>query len=344
MTQQRAARSPRSTGGSGAAPAVQVLGAGSWGTTLAIHLARGKIPVRLWARGAEERERLAAERVNTKYLPGFPFPDFLQVLDEEDPGPTMTRVVAVPSHGVRDLVRVHSAASARTWILATKGLEEQTGLRMSQVLVEEGVPPEGAVVLAGPSLAREVAERQPTALLAACLDLERAREVQRLFSSDRFRVYTTTDVCGVELATALKNVVALAAGIAAGQSFGSNALGALLTRGLAEITRLGVSQGAVVETFRGLAGVGDLVTTCTSSLSRNRTLGEAIGRGETLEGALAAMTMVAEGVRTTRAAVALAHRFGIEVPIAEQVHRILFEGADVREALHELMTRPLKEE
>lgn len=328
----------------GSAPPIQILGAGSWGTTLAIHLARGKVPVRLWARDPEDRTRLARDRENTKYLPGFPFPDFLQVLDEDDPGPTMTRVVAAPSHAVRDLVRARGASSARTWILATKGLEEQTGLRMSQVLVEEGVPPEGAVVLAGPSLAREVAARQPTALLSACVDVERAREVQQLFSSDRFRVYTTTDVCGVEFATALKNVVALAAGIAAGQELGANALGALVTRGLAEITRLGVSQGACLETFRGLAGVGDLVTTCTSSLSRNHSLGEAIGRGETLEQALQAMTMVAEGVRTTRAAVQLARRVGVEVPIAEQVHRILFEDADVREALHELMTRPLKEE
>jgi glycerol-3-phosphate dehydrogenase (NAD(P)+) len=216
---------------------------------------------------------------------------------------------------------------------------------MSQVLREErAVGPDSLVTLAGPSLAREVAEGSPTALLAASTSEQAAARVQELFSTERFRVYRSLDPVGVELATSLKNGIALAAGISEGLGLGGNALGALLTRGLAEITRLGVALGADVETFLGLAGVGDLVTTCTSRLSRNHELGRLLASGLSLESALGRMSMVAEGVRTTRAAVALAKAKGVEVPILAQVERILFHGLDPAEAIDALMTRPLRAE
>jgi glycerol-3-phosphate dehydrogenase (NAD(P)+) len=253
-------------------------------------------------------------------------------------------VIAVPSHAVRGLVTEISGSNPAVWVVASKGLEERTCLRMSEVVAETAAAPAEVVVLAGPSLAREVALEKPTAVLAASQNPEEARIIQQRFATARFRVYRSEDPLGVELATSLKNVVALAAGIAAGLDLGANTLGALVTRGLAEITRLGLALGARLETFLGLAGVGDLVTTCSSPLSRNHTLGEALGRGQRLEDALRSMTMVAEGVRTAHAAVQLAERVGVEVPIASQVHRILAEGLDARAALDELMTRPLRSE
>jgi glycerol-3-phosphate dehydrogenase (NAD(P)+) len=281
------------------------------------------------------------------FLPGFAFLPTLQVIDEEgvpDPGDDPA-LLAVPSHALREVAAAIRTGYRGPWVIATKGLEEKTGLRMSEVLsASRGDEPGPMVVLAGPSLAAEVRGGKPAAILAASRDPEAARRVQEAFSTERFRVYTSGDVVGVELGTALKNVVALAAGILDGLDLGQNTRGALLTRGLAEIRRLGVGLGAQPETFLGLAGVGDLVTTCTSPLSRNHTLGEALGRGEKLESALARIGMVVEGVRTTKAAVALARRVGVELPIAEQVHRILFEGVSPDVALRELMTRPLKAE
>jgi glycerol-3-phosphate dehydrogenase (NAD(P)+) len=254
---------------------------------------------------------------------------------------TASVVVAVPSHVIRSVLASVPRASiaGRDWIIATKGLEEGTGLRMSEV-VREALPEARTAVLAGPSLAREVAAGQPTTVLSASDDAECAERVRMLFHDVAFRVYTNDDVVGVELGTALKNVIALAAGIAAGMGLGANAHGALLTRGLAETMRLGEALGARRETFLGLAGVGDLVTTCSSPLSRNRTLGERIGRGVPTAEAIASMTQVAEGVPTTRSAVQLARARGIEMPIAEQVHRVLFEGLDPHEALRALMERP----
>jgi glycerol-3-phosphate dehydrogenase (NAD(P)+) len=231
----------------------------------------------------------------------------------------------------------------RDWVIATKGLEEESGLRMSEVVTELR-PRATAAVLSGPSLAREVAAGQPTTVLCASADAACAARVREVFHGPTFRVYTSTDVIGVEVGCALKNVIALAAGIADGMDLGANAKGALLTRGLAEITRLGVAMGARRETFLGLAGVGDLVTTCSSPLSRNRSLGEAIGRGASPAQARAAMTQVAEGVPTTRSAVLMARRLGVEMPIAEQIHRVLFEGQDPKEALRELMRRPPRDE
>jgi len=328
-------------------PVVTILGTGAWGTALALVLCRKGIGVRMRAHEPAIADELQAERQNVNFLPGFLFPPELQVMYDMDAaldgdGPV---VLAVPSTVVRSVLRNVAAArvGGRDWIIATKGLEEGTGLRMSEV-VAESLPAAMTTVLAGPSLAREVAEGLPTTVLAASSDEGRATRVRDLFHDASFRVYTNTDVTGVELGTGLKNVIALAAGISDGMGLGSNARGAILTRGLAEIMRLGLALGARRETFLGLAGVGDLVTTCSSPLSRNRTLGEKIGRGTPIAEALASMTQVAEGVPTTRSAVRLSRQRGIEMPIAEQVHRVLFEGVDPRGALRALMMRPPRTE
>jgi glycerol-3-phosphate dehydrogenase (NAD(P)+) len=323
-----------------------IYGAGSWGTTLGLHLARREIQVALWDRDQAHLARLRDHRENRNYLPGFSFPDSIEVVYEKTAPRPRGRfaVIAVPSQGLRGLMESVAPDSHPTWVVATKGLEETTCRTMRQVIEEVRGATERIVILAGPSLAKEVAEEKPSAVLAASIDREAAEEVQRLFSTDRFRVYTSEDPLGVELGTSLKNVVALAAGIADGLELGQNARGALLTRGLAEIRRLGEALGARPETFLGLAGVGDLVTTCTSPLSRNHTLGEALGRGEPLRSAMDRIGMVVEGVHTARAACQLADRAGVEMPIARQVTRILFEGIHPAEALHELMTRPLRAE
>lgn len=331
----------------GAVIPITIYGAGSWGTTLAIHLARQGQAIALWARHPAHREQMMTSRENNKYLPGISFPGFIHVLREAEPPASAgeVAVLAVPSHAFREILQRIPRPEPRLWVVATKGLEEGTAARMSEVLIEtRQMSPGAGVVLAGPSLAREVIEEKPAALLAASESEEAAKEVQSIFSTNRFRVYTSDDVVGVELATALKNVIALAAGIADGLELGWNARGALLTRGLAEITRLGLALGAQTETFLGLAGVGDMVATCTSSLSRNHTLGEQIARGVPLEAAIDALGQVAEGVRTARAAVTLAETVGVDVPIARAVERILFEGLDPSTALQELMTRPLRSE
>jgi glycerol-3-phosphate dehydrogenase (NAD(P)+) len=326
---------------------ITIYGGGSWGTTLALLLGRRGFEVALWDRDPAQRARLANDRENRSFLPGMVFPPSIHVLSEaEVPAPSGRLVVlAVPSHGLRWLMQELVRGGEHLWIVATKGLEEGTTLTMSQVVRQ--VAGEGAgpiVVLAGPSLAREVAEEKPAAVLAASLEADPAILVQRTFATDYFRVYTSNDPMGVELGTSLKNVIALAAGIADGLGLGQNARGALLTRGLAEISRLGEAMGARPETFVGLAGVGDLVTTCTSPLSRNHTLGEALGRGEPLAGAMERIGMVVEGVRTTRAVCELAAKVKLEMPIAQQVYRILFEEVPPAVALRELMTRPLRAE
>jgi glycerol-3-phosphate dehydrogenase (NAD(P)+) len=324
-----------------------VLGAGSWGTSLGILLARKGIDVVLIDPDPGVAARMESDRENANFLPGFLFPPTLHVMYDIPravEGRTAV-VLAVPSQAFREVAAKIPAGvpSGADWVIATKGLEEGSGLRMSEVLTQ--VRPDASMcVLAGPSLAREVVSGHPTTVLAASDDPALAARVRDLFHGPTFRVYTSSDVRGVEIGTALKNVVALAAGILDGMGLGANAKGALLTRGLAEMTRLGVALGARRETFLGLAGVGDLVTTCSSPLSRNRSLGEAIGRGIPVQEAIAGMTQVAEGVPTTRSAVALGRRLGIELPIAEQVARILFEGVDPHEALRALMARPPRTE
>ena len=333
---------------------VAIIGGGGWGTALAILLAKNGRQSRMWVYESDLAERLRRDRVNDVYLPGVSIPAEVAITTDlvEAARGAETLLLATPSHALREttsrLARAgpEALAAAGLVIIATKGLERDTHHRMSEVVDEPFPCPlrKDPVVLAGPSHAEEVARGIPTAVVAACRDRARAEAVQAMFSNEAFRVYTNDDVLGVEIAVALKNVVAVAAGISDGLGFGDSTKGALLTRGLAEIARLGEALGARPETFAGLAGMGDLIATATSRHSRNRRLGEAIGRGATLEAALASSPMVAEGVGTAKAAVDLAVRCGLELPIAEQVCAILFDGKSARAAMRELLTRDLKPE
>ena len=327
-----------------------VVGAGSWGTALACCLGGKGIQVALWGRNTADLQAIAEDRENPTYLPGVKLPDC--IVPEPDLVAALRgaalAVEAVPSDAVAD---VCSAMAGRLdlgsiLVSATKGLEPQRGLRTTELLERHlGIEvARRAVVLSGPNLAVEVVKGVPTVSVAASADGDAAQRVQLAFASPTFRVYTNDDVKGVELAGALKNVIALAAGINDGLGFGDNTKAALVTRGLAEIVRLGVALGAREETFYGLAGVGDLFATCASKLSRNRTVGFGLGQGKSLDEVLAGMTQVAEGIPTTKAAVALARRCGVEMPITEQVYQVLFEGKSPKEAVAVLMGRELKPE
>jgi len=326
---------------------ISVLGAGSWGTTLAVLLADNGHTVRLWARRESHADEISQTRENPRYLPGVNIPAAVAVTADIDyalEGAGMV-VMSVPSHTIRELCDAHPLPEGAIVVNTAKGLEEETLERLSEVIVESaGVDPGRVLSLLGPSHAEEVSRRIPTSVVVAGSDPDACRTVQSAFSNGYFRVYTNDDVVGVEVVTALKNSIAIAAGIIDGLGFGDNTKAALVTRGLAEISRLGSAMGARTETFAGLAGVGDLVVTCLSRHSRNRRLGELIGSGKSLDAALAEMVMVAEGVRTTRAAVALGRRHSVELPIIETVHAVLFDGRDPREAVGALMTRPLRGE
>ncbi len=325
---------------------VAVFGAGSFGTTLAVHLAGIGHAVRLWGKDAAALAALEADRENRRFLPGIALPDGVKLT------PKLVDAVAgaechfyvVPSQAVREVAgQVRAIGGAAIPVCASKGLELGTGLRMSQVLGEalgDGAP----VSFTGPSHAEEVAAGVPTSVVAACIDEDRAKAVQQLASTPRLRVYTNDDVAGCEMGGALKNVIAIAAGICDGLGFGDNTKGALLTRGLAEISRLGMALGGRRETFFGLTGMGDLIATAMSRHSRNRHVGERLGRGESLDQVLGGMFMVAEGVHTARVARELGQRHGIELPITEQVCAIALEGRGPRDALLALMTRDLKRE
>jgi glycerol-3-phosphate dehydrogenase (NAD(P)+) len=328
------------------AETIAVLGAGSWGTTLAVHLARLGHDVRLWDHDRPLLERMVSERENRKFLSGIRLPEGVKVQPELEPalaGGTRT-LFAIPSHALRSVCRrVREAGPAGVVVCATKGLELGTLARPSEVIAQTLGEPD-PVVLVGPSHAEEVSREIPTSIVAAARDERRAREVQRAFSGPRLRVYTNTDVPGCEYGAALKNVIAIAAGLCDGLGYGDNTKGALLTRGLAEITRLGVALGGRRETFYGLTGMGDLITTATSRHSRNRHVGERLGRGESIDRVLGSMVMVAEGVNTARAARDLGRARGVELPITEQVCAILLKGRTPRQALDALMTRDLKSE
>jgi len=325
-----------------------VLGAGSWGMTLAAHLQRVGQEVGLWEIDPARAGRLQVERVDRVILPGLTLPASIEV--SPDIAHVMKGVDAVvfvvPSHHMRSSAR----RAATCWprgafaVNAAKGLEEGTLRRMDEVLAEELPKGTSVGVLSGPSHAEEVAELHPTALVAAARAKADAARIQELFHGDPLRIYTSIDLVGVGLGGSLKNVIALAAGVLDGLGLGDNTKAALMTRGLHEITRLGVALGASPETFAGLAGMGDLFVTCMSRHSRNRLLGEKIGKGLTLEAALAQMVMVAEGVKTARAARELAHGVRVEAPIVEQVCRVLFEGVPAREAVKALMARDAKPE
>ncbi len=337
--------------GKGTRARVAVLGAGSWGTTLAILLDERGHEVRLWEFFPELAEAVRAYRENCRYLPGIPVPRSISVtsnMDEALDG--VSHIVFVtPSHTVRNVARIVRTSprfDGKSFVInAAKGLEEGTLYRMSQVLSEELPTPKRRIVgILGPSHAEEVSRRMPTSVIVTGTDLEILKKIQGFFMMEYFRVYTNTDLVGVELGVSLKNTIAIAAGICDGLGFGDNTKAALITRGLAEMKRLVCRMGGREETLSGLAGVGDLIVTCMSRHSRNRHVGEEIGRGKKLPQILSEMVMVAEGVKTTRAAVKLASRVGVELPIAEQVHRILFRGKDPRRAIKDLMVRKAKRE
>jgi glycerol-3-phosphate dehydrogenase (NAD(P)+) len=331
---------------------IAILGGGSWGTALAIVLSRAHQAheITLWVRDAVLAESIRRERENKPYLPGHNLPDSVHVTHQMDQALVGAGIIlgAVPSAHARE---VYSAAGRRAdasaaFVSATKGLEPATHKRVSEVITQV-VPPELAgriAILSGPSFAAEAAAGQPTAVVLASSDITLANELQEEFAAPNFRLYTNDDVLGVELAGAMKNVVAIAAGACQGIGLGSNPLAALITRGLAEMTRLAVAFGARPNTLSGLAGLGDLVLTCTGALSRNRHVGIELGKGRALAEILEGMKMVAEGVGTAGALLALAREAGIELPITEQVDAILHHGRSPRDAIRSIMERPLKRE
>jgi glycerol-3-phosphate dehydrogenase (NAD(P)+) len=325
---------------------VAVLGAGSWGTTLAVHLANLGHEATVWGNDRPALAELERDRENRKFLAGIHLPAGVKVQPELDAAleGCEFHFYVVPSQAMRSVAAQVRATGARGIpVCASKGLELGTLQRMSVVLGEALGDP-APVAFTGPSHAEEVAVGIPTSIVAACADEARSRAVQVLCASPRLRVYTNDDVVGCEYGGALKNVIAIAAGLCDGLGYGDNTKGALLTRGLAEISRLGVAMGGRRETFFGLTGMGDLIATAMSRHSRNRHVGERLGRGETLEQVLGAMVMVAEGVNTARAARDLGREHGVELPITEQVCEILLQGRSPREALATLMTRDLKSE
>jgi glycerol-3-phosphate dehydrogenase (NAD(P)+) len=326
---------------------IAVIGAGGWGTALAKILSEKGLEVVLWCREEDVRNAIADRGENHRFLPGIPLPAGLKTTGslEGAAGDSEVLLLAVPSPYLRSVASELApwARGVANVVSATKGLEETTHFRMSEVISQifEGVVP---VVLSGPTFAREVALGEPTALVAASASFEGAREIQARFSTPSFRVYTNDDVLGVELGGALKNVIALAVGVATGLGLGHNPKAALMTRGLAEIARLVSAMGGKRETLFGLAGMGDLVLTCTGHLSRNRQVGIELGKGRPLEDVLSGMEQVAEGVRTTHAAVALSKEHGVEMPIVIQMERLLRGETTAEDVMRELMTRPLKPE
>ncbi|MHC4549734.1 MAG: NAD(P)H-dependent glycerol-3-phosphate dehydrogenase [Planctomycetota bacterium] len=319
---------------------IGVIGAGAWGTTMAIHLARNGHEVVLWTRDPARAARMQEARENEKYLASISFPDALEATAGEV-GACEILAGAVPTQHMRDIFRrLADRLPLAPFISLAKGIEVDTGALPTQIYRQE-VGPHPTAVLTGPCIGREVASGLPTAVVIAG---DEAEMLQRAFNSDRFRVYTSTDRLGAELSGALKNVLAIAAGIVDGIRLGDNIKAALLTRGIVEQIRLGVALGADAQTFTGLAGFGDLFTTCVSPHSRNRGVGERIGRGERLDDILAGTDSVVEGVPTTRAVLALAGAMGVEMPITAALADVLFRGVSVREALGTLMRRDVRPE
>ncbi|UCG52985.1 MAG: NAD(P)H-dependent glycerol-3-phosphate dehydrogenase [Candidatus Latescibacterota bacterium] len=330
---------------------IAVLGAGSWGITLAVLLAENGHSIFMWEKFAENVDEIRKRRESRRYLPDVRIPESIGIDSEMSVSLSNADVVlfVVPSHVVRETARKVSETfefSRDTLVVnAAKGLEEGSLKRMSEVLQDElPVEPSQILTISGPSHAEEVIRKMPTSVVAAGIDGIKAKNVQEIFFRPYFRVYTNSDIIGVETAVALKNVIAIAAGVCDGLGYGDNTKAALLTRGLVEITRLGVAMGARRETFFGLSGIGDLIVTSLSRHSRNRFVGEKVGQGKKLEEVLGDMVMVAEGVRTTRAAVDLAKKFDVDMPITNGVHDVLFSGRKPRDAINQLMNRPPQDE
>ncbi|MBC8207782.1 MAG: NAD(P)-dependent glycerol-3-phosphate dehydrogenase [Desulfobulbaceae bacterium] len=336
---------------------IAVIGAGSWGTAIAGLLAGKGISTLLWGHRPEHVAALTRERENKRYLPGFIFPEKLRpIADLVDVCDCSVVCMVVPSHGYRQVFTdlLPHLQPGTTVISAVKGIENQSLMTMTQVMAQVMTEATAGsnqqsrqielAVLSGPSFAKEVALNLPTAVTIGCRNSEKAVQLQQTFVTDTFRVYGSNDLIGLEISAALKNIVAIAAGICDGLGFGLNSRAALITRGLAEMTRLGVKMGADPQTFFGLSGLGDLVLTCTGDLSRNRTVGLKLGQGKKLSQILEDMEMVAEGVKTTRSVHGLAAKLEVEMPILEQVYQILYEDKDCSTAVMDLLTRDLKQE
>ena len=329
---------------------IAVIGGGSWGTALSIVAARAGQAVTMWSRNQEVVESINRDHFNSVYLVDSRLPDGVRATTEI--GDALERaelvILAAPSHATRSILRSMTGAvrPEMIFVSATKGIEIETGKRISQMLAEVVGEkfPVGFVCLSGPSFAREVAEKHPTAIVAASDDARLAGIVQSELSFENLRIYTSEDVVGAELAGSVKNVMAIAAGIVVGLGFGANSIAALITRGLAEMTRLALREGGKLETLMGLAGLGDLVLTCTGSLSRNRFVGQELGKGRSLTEIEADMKEVAEGIKTTEAVRRLATPLGVEMPITSEVHGVLYEGKSPLEAATTLMARPLRGE
>ncbi len=330
---------------------IAVIGAGSWGTALALLLGKKGHSVRLWGHRLEHVAAIQENRENLAYLPGFPFPDTITPTADISTAVKAASIICmvVPSHCYRVVFEqvLSAAPPAAIFVSATKGIENDSLNTMTQVM-ESCSTRRGreinSAVLSGPSFAKEVADEVPTAITIGSKQAEIAQELQDVFSTDYFRVYTSSDIIGLELSAALKNIIAIAAGICDGLDFGTNARAALITRGLAEMTRFGVERGAEKETFFGLSGLGDLVLTCTGALSRNRHVGIELGKGKKLDQILKEMTMVAEGVKTTKSVFDMVNKNQLDMPILEQVYKILYEDKNCLLAVKDLLGRALKPE
>jgi glycerol-3-phosphate dehydrogenase (NAD(P)+) len=324
---------------------VLVLGAGSWGTALALALARNQYPVYLWDIDVELINNLKTEKCNTRYIPGIAFPENLFPIDAIDQVPADTKMVvnAVPCHGLRSSLQLLKIFSDVRVCIACKGFEPGTQ-KLNHQVVEEELPGSSVAILSGPSFAKEVAKGLPTAVTIAAEDQTTAQAFADLFHSDVFRIYTHNDVVGAQVGGAVKNVMAIAAGIADGLGFGANTRSALVTRGLAEIMRLGLAMGARQETFMGLAGLGDLVLTCTDNQSRNRSLGLLLAEGLSIQEASDKIGQAIEGLKTATEVGKLAKKFDIEMPITEQVNKVLQSQCSPREAVQNLLARGPKAE
>jgi len=330
---------------------IAVIGAGSWGTALALLLGKKGHSVRLWGHRLEHVAAIQENRENLAYLPGFPFPDTITPTADISTAVKAASIICmvVPSHCYRVVFEqvLSAAPPAAIFVSATKGIENDSLKTMTQVM-ESCSTRRGreinSAVLSGPSFAKEVADEVPTAITIGSKQAKIAQELQDVFSTDYFRVYTSSDIIGLELSAALKNIIAIAAGICDGLDFGTNARAALITRGLAEMTRFGVQRGAEKETFFGLSGLGDLVLTCTGALSRNRYVGIELGKGKKLDQILKEMTMVAEGVKTTKSVFDMVNKNQLDMPILEQVYKILYEDKNCLLAVKDLLGRALKPE
>ncbi|HZJ99292.1 MAG TPA: NAD(P)H-dependent glycerol-3-phosphate dehydrogenase [Tissierellaceae bacterium] len=324
---------------------IGVLGGGSWGTSLAILLSNNGLDVDMWLRNEQQIEEMLETRENKKYLPGIKLPNELKVSNDIERTIKGKDIIllSTSSHGIREILLNNTQYINKNQIIVNvaKGIENNTLMRVSEI-VYEILPENKYAILSGPSHAEEVARKIPTTIVSASVDKEVAEYVQDVFMTPYFRVYTNPDVIGVELGGALKNIIALAAGISDGLGYGDNTKAALMTRGLFEIARLGGKMGANINTFSGLAGVGDLIVTCTSMLSRNRRAGILIGQGKSVEEAIEEVGMVVEGIKTTRSAYELANKFDVDMPITKELYGVLYDGKLVSESVPNLMGREKK--